>query len=258
MQSDPTASAEGTAPEESLGLFGRLNGIYFSPSETFPAIGRRPRSILPMILVAILVGLSSFMITNRYGYENTVRKQMQAMVDAGWMPQEVADQQIRASTTGTAATIGKIQGPIGGGIVIIICILALAGIFKLVTLIVGAESGFKALLGVTSWTFLATSIPSTILLGISLYLTAPEEVDMLNPLPSNLGAWLAAVGAGVPKFLSLLLSYVDVFGIWKIALLAIGYAAVSRKLKTSTAAVFLVVLYVMVALLMSAVASIFT
>ncbi len=256
MQSDPTSPA--ATPEQSPGIIGRLNGIYFSPGETFPKIGRKPRSILPLILVAILVGLSTFMTTNRYGYENTVRKQMQAMVDRGWMPQDLADQQIRAATTGSGATFGKIQGPIGGGIAICIAVIALAGIFKLVTLIVGAESGFKALLGVTSWTFLAIAIPTTLLLAISLQVTAPEEVDMLNPLPSNLGAWLAATGVVLPKFLSLLLSYVDIFGIWKLTLLAIGYAAVSRKLKSSTAAVFLIVLYVIVALLMSAVASIFT
>ena len=40
---------------------------------------------------------------------------------------------------------------------------------------------------------------------------------------------------GLPKFVSGLLSYFDIFYIWKLILLGIGYAAVSPRLKSSTA-----------------------
>jgi hypothetical protein len=46
-----------------------------------------------------------------------------------------------------------------------------------------------------------------------------------------------------------LLEYVDVFAIWTIALLSIGYSAVSRKLKTSTAAIWLVGAYAIIAII---------
>ena len=89
-----------------------MSGIYFSPSETFPAIGRSPKIVIALILTAIIAAISSVALTNRIGYENLVRKQMEPMVERGWLTQEQADQAIQQSTTGTRGTIGKIQGPV--------------------------------------------------------------------------------------------------------------------------------------------------
>jgi hypothetical protein len=40
---------------------------------------------------------------------------------------------------------------------------------------------------------------------------------------------------GLPKFVTGLLSYFDIFYIWKLILLGIGYSAVSTRLSTATA-----------------------
>jgi hypothetical protein len=53
----------------------------------------------------------------------------------------------------------------------------------------------------------------------------------------------------LPKYLMNLARYVDLFNIWLICLLAIGSAAVSRKLKTSTAAIWLGGAYAVMALI---------
>jgi hypothetical protein len=62
---------------------------------------------------------------------------------------------------------------------------------------------------------------------------------------------------GLPKFVLGLASFVDVFGIWKLILLAIGYAAITHKMKTGTAAVFLIILYVIGAFVWASFSSIF-
>jgi hypothetical protein len=59
----------------------------------------------------------------------------------------------------------------------------------------------------------------------------------------------------LPKFLMRLAGYIDVFAIWLIALLAIGYSAASRKLKTATAATWLGIAYGIIALIGSAIGS---
>lgn len=249
--------AGGASGSESQGLVGRLSGIYFSPSETYPGIGRAPRVLLPLILVAILGAFSSYILTQRVGFENLVRKQMEPMVERGWMTQEQADEAIRQSTTGTRATIGKLQGPIGLAIVTVLIVLALTGLFKLFSMIVGVENQFKPLLGVTAWTFLAISILQTILFAIVLYLKSPDEIDLINPVGSNLTAVLSLVTTSIPKYLKALLTWVDLFTIWRIILLSIGYAAVSGKMKVSTAATGLIILFGVAALIISAVMSLF-
>ncbi|HEV2668485.1 MAG TPA: hypothetical protein VG324_26445, partial [Blastocatellia bacterium] len=72
-----------------------------------------------------------------------------------------------------------------------------------------------------------------------------------NLLGSNLAALLTvAVGKdGLPKFVMALARRVDVFGIWLIALLAIGYAAVTRRVKSSAFGIALGGIYLIVALI---------
>jgi hypothetical protein len=50
---------------------------------------------------------------------------------------------------------------------------------------------------------------------------------------------------------------IDIFVIWMIALLAIGYAMVSRKLKTATAAVWLAGAYFVLIVIGAALSSLF-
>lgn len=248
----------GAMSADSPGIIGRLSGIYFSPSETFPAIGKAPKVVIAIVLTGIIAAVSSAVLTNRIGMENLVRKQMEPMVERGWMTQEQADLAIQQSTTGVRGTISKVQGPVFAAIGYCILVLALTALFKLISMILGAENEFKQLLGVTAWTFLAISILQTALFIIVIYLKSPDDLDLFNPVGSNLGAVIGMLVEKPPKFLTSLASWIDVFGIWRIVLLSIGYAAVSRKLKSGTAAVFLFILYFIGALIFSAVTSMFS
>lgn len=256
-QSENTPQTGGATSATSPGIIGRLSGIYFSPSETFPLIGQAPKFVIAMLLAGVVAAIGVTAMNNRIGYETIIRKQMEKMVEAGWIPQEAAEEAIRQSTTGTRGTITKIQTPVFALLGTCLVILALTAIFKLISMVLGAENQFKALLGVTAWTFLAIGLLSTILMLIVIYLKAPDDIDMMNPVGSNLGALIGVVLEKPPKFLTALASWVDVFGIWRLALLSIGYAAVSRKLKAGTAAIFLGVLYCIMALIGAAFGSMF-
>jgi hypothetical protein len=61
---------------------------------------------------------------------------------------------------------------------------------------------------------------------------------------------------GLPKFIMALARWIDLFAIWMISLLAIGYAAVTRKLKTSTAAFAIGGLYAAAALIAAIIAAV--
>jgi hypothetical protein len=136
-------------------------------------------------------------------------------------------------------TISKYVLPIGGTIWAVAMIFAIAGLAKLVSVVMGVENKYMPLVSVTTYTWLAVSIISTAIFAILLALKPIDEFDWTNPIGSNLAALLTAVGVdGLKGFLKGFLSYIDVFFIWKVVLIAIGAAAVSRRLKTSSAMVY--------------------
>jgi hypothetical protein len=248
----PAGAEPEAAPQN---FFSRLIGVWFSPGETFAEIGRAPRVLIPTLLVMILAALSSYMMTERIGYENIVRKQMESVVSAGFMSEVQAEEAIRQATAPSAVMRGKIQGVATAAISILIFLLIVAGLFKAFSAIMGAQNTFKQVFSVTAYSFLAIALIGTLVLAISIYLKDPAEIDMFNPVGSNLGAVLALMEVSLPKFVMGLASFIDVFSIWRLFLLAIGYSAVSRKMKAGTAATFVVILYVIGALIGAAFAS---
>ncbi|MEP7337760.1 MAG: YIP1 family protein [Acidobacteriota bacterium] len=255
--SQPQSEAPTDAPKPQ-NHFSRLSGVFFSPGETFQEIGRAPRLLIPMLLLAILAGVTNFLIVHRIGYENVVRKEMEPVVKAGWIPAEQAEQQIQLQITGTRAIIGKIQRPVTAGVGFLVVLLIVAGVFKLFTMLTGTTNRFKPLLSVICYAYLAIAIIHLSIIVITIYLKNPDEIDMYNPVSSNLGAVLTVAGAGLPKFITALAGWVDVFGIWRIVLLGIGCAAVTPKMKSGTAAIPHIVLYCIAALLFSAMAAMFS
>lgn len=253
-----TSQSEAVVPEpKPQNHFSRLSNVLFSPGDAFKEIAQAPRVLIPIILVAVLAGFSSFAITNRVGYENIVRKQMESMVQSGWIPEEAAQQQIQQATTGTRATIGKLQGVISAAIGFTVVLLIVAGVFKLFTMMMGANNQFKPLLSVICYAYLGVYLVQIVVTLISIYLKDPQEIDLYNPVASNLGAILSMTGAGLPKFVTSLASWIDVFGIWRIILLGIGCAAVTPKMKSGTAAIPHIILYVIAALIFSAMSGMF-
>ncbi len=228
---------ENVTPEPTpQGFFNRLVGVYFSPGETFAEIGRAPRIIVPMIVLLICVIVGVMITFSRLPMDKLMTQRIDDAVQSGQLNQEQADRQ--REQMAKMAPFMKIGGPIIAAISIVVITLIIAGIAKLVSMMMGIENGFMPLWAVAIYTTLAVSIISSILFIILLFLKPADEFDLNNPLGSNLAALLSMVGAGeLPKFLKGLLTYVDVFYIWKIILLGIGFAAVSRKLKTSTSIV---------------------
>src|SRR5262245_2807951 len=145
-------------------IFSRLVGIWFSPTETFAEIGRAPRVLIPTLLMVILAGATNYVVISRYGYENIVRKQIESMANAGFMPQDRAEEAIQQATSPSRITAGKIQGVAFAGIGIVVFLLITAGLFKLFSLMMGTENRFKQVYSVTVYAFLAIALISTVIL----------------------------------------------------------------------------------------------
>jgi hypothetical protein len=129
--------------------------------------------------------------------------------------------------------------------------LILVGLAKLITMLMGGDNEFKPLFSVSLYALLGIGIISTIVLVTVLYLKPPEEIDVNNLIGSNLAAILSmAFGKeALGKFVMAVARWVDVFAIWMITLLSIGYAAVTPRMKSSTFGIALGGIYLILALI---------
>ena len=226
-------------------------GVYFSPGETFKDIGRTPKILVPLIILAVVVGSTFTLAVHQAGLENIMHKQMDPLVEKGWMPQEQADKAIQQAKANP--TVAYVRTGLTQGITAIIVALIVAGIFKLISMVIGTENSFKQILSVTLFTSLALWLVYAVIAVFLLYLQNPEDIDANSPVSSNLGAILGLITdkKSLPGFVKGFAAFIDVFSIWKIALLSIGYAVVSTKAKISTVAIWLSVLYLLAALVFS-------
>lgn len=260
--SQPAGAEPEPAPQS---FFSRVIGVWFSPGETFAEIGHAKGAfgtILAPILALIIIGaIFGAVGVNRIGLENLRRaaeRQVQQMVDRGWISQEQAADALEQQKISlpTAATWQAITW----ALIYVIFALIIAGIFKLISAIMGWENRFKHLLSVTLYTSLAVGVVFYLIGFILLFLKSPDEIRLETLVGSNLGAVLTAVmdEGALSGFVKGLAMSVDVFAIWKIILLSIGFAAVSRKLKPGTAGVILGVLYALLALVFAPLAGMFS
>lgn len=241
----PASVEPGTAPQS---FFSRLIGVYFSPGETFAGMASAPRPVTPIIVLALLIVGSGAFLAAKMPFEKMSEDRIQQQVASGQISEERAEQQREGVKR--IAPFMKFIIPISALIMSVAMIFAFAGLAKLVSAMMGIENKYMPLVSVTTYSILAVSIVSTVIFMVLLSIKPPDEFDWQNPIGSNLAALLGALGVeGLPRFVRALLSYVDVFYIWKVALIAIGGAAVSRKLKTSSAMVYAGFIAVIIALI---------
>lgn len=222
---------ENLAPR--LSFFNRLVGVYFSPGETFADIGRSAGVVVPLMTLLLLTVVSTVITLGKLPADQLMFEQVDRMVEEGRLTPEQAEQQ--REQMAKVAPYTKIIGAVSAGIFVLILPLIMAGIARLVMMTMGIESRFMSLWSVSVYALLAVSIISIALFTFIVFIKPPEEIDLRNPLHSNLAALLSLAGVtGLPRFVSGLLGYVDIFYIWKIVLLGIGYAAVAPRLKAST------------------------
>lgn len=243
----PAVAATETAPQN---IFNRLVGVWFSPGETFAEIGRAPRVLIPMLILMVMGCLGGYLMVERIPLRTFFSPGFEQAVASGRMSQEEADRQLETMTTGPVGKFTKVSIPLIGLIQSPIIALILVGICKLITMLSAGDNRFKPIFSVSLYTLLAIGLISTVLLVVVLFLKSPEDLDPNNLIGSNLAALLTlAFGKdGLPKFIMSLARWVDLFAIWMITLLSIGYAAVSRGVKTSTMAMGLGGIYTLLAL----------
>lgn len=215
--------ASDASPEVSAA--GRIPGAFFSPVRTFESIARRPTWLVPLLLWTILSVGTTAVLLPKIDYEQMTREALQSR------GQTIPEDRM-ASIVERQKKFGSIFGWVGGAAtpaaLSLLVALVIWGTFK----VFGYDARFSQAFGVTAHAYLPGVLKGVFL----LFLVSRQET--VNPrnlgdlLTSNLGF---LVPADSSKALHALLQSLDVFALWIVFLLVLGFAA-SAKIRRGAAA----------------------
>jgi hypothetical protein len=218
---------------------GRVVGVLASPEKTFRSIRERPTWLVALLVVLVVGAGVYFVLSQRLDMAQIVRESIEAQ------GRDVPPDQLEGiidfyENYGVAFTMAMIV--VGQPVFFLLGALCLWVAVKMVGGEVTFKQGFS--------TMMHSQMPNVVgaLLSLPAILSRSEfhfdDVQTGSILPSNLG-FLAPEGAGAAVVS--LLSSIDVFRLWVLVLLVIGFATVAR-LKRGTAAAAVVgcwILYVL-------------
>ncbi len=219
-----------------LGPLQRFTGVLFSPGETFQDVNRKPTIVVP-ILIAIVIAIAGSLFFNwrvKPDWDRIFRAQVTQQA-------EKSNRQMTEEDITKAVDLSKMITKLVPILVVVfipISYLLLAGIFALGLLLIQAKATFKKILSVVAWSSCATAVVGSIVTMASLVVRDQEGLNNLDPTkpgeiaPTNVAAFLPSDTGAVLRAMA---ANIDIFTIWFLILLGIGFAAVagSRKIKTA-------------------------
>jgi hypothetical protein len=179
-------------------------------------------------------------MNQKVDWRDVASKKIEQSPRAANMSTEQKEQQLAVSAR-VSPYVAYFFGTFGPilGVVIVGAVMLLA-----YNVIGGANAKFGQAMGIVSHAMVVGLI-GTIFLILILFLKPPGTIDLDNPVAANVGAFLPE---STPKALMALAQSLDIFTIWTLFLISIGFAAVNpKKLKGNALTIALAVWAVYVA-----------
>jgi hypothetical protein len=212
---------------------GRIFGIFYEPGKVFADVAERPRWIAP-VLIGILLALAfSYSMSTRVGWEQTIRQTLAKNARTADLPADQKEQAIArgAKVAGVIGWVGALFGPP-------LFILVIAGVLTgLFNALLGTELKFIQAFSITAYALLIRGL-YTVMLILVMYLKPPEEFD-IQVSPFSPAAYMNRLEN--PKWLMALAGSLELFTIWTIIVLALGFSVASKKLSFTKSLITIVI-----------------
>jgi len=210
--------------------WGRLWGALGKPGETFESIAERPTWALALAVLSVVSAAAVLAMFSRVDMAEAIRQQVVA--------------QGREVSPAMMQQMGRVSGCITAVSVLgtPLFYLAMAAVFLLFNLL-GGQLDYRKSLAVTVHAALPRAVQALLTIPVALARSGLTLEEMRGGLLRSNLAFLAPEGAGKP--LVALLSSFDLFTLWNLVLLVIGYR-VAARVSRATAATTVVVLWAVV------------
>ncbi|MHB8999139.1 MAG: Yip1 family protein [Thermoanaerobaculia bacterium] len=213
---DPNTELAGTpASETTTNPFSRRTGALIAPVSTFQEIARKPDWIIPLILIIALSIVAAFIQGSKLDLESSLREQF----SESKMTQEQIDDAVEISLK-----IQKIMMPLTVIIVPVFLVIT-AGILLLSFRVMAGEVGFLQSLGITLYAWLPQALKAVLMAVLIAMRDKVTAIEAATILKSNLGFLSDPIEQPIAFAV---LSSIDVFNFWTVALLGIGFAFAAK------------------------------
>ncbi len=229
MPSDvPAPPAAEVPPAQSVAE--RFLDIFISPREAFADIVRRPDFVAPLIVVILSTVAVTETMLAKIGMDRIIRMSIEhSSRGASMSPEQIQQAVDRGALFG--AIIAHVSGLLGAPIFLLI----VAGIgMAVVNGIFGGQMNFKSSFSVACYANLVGVLGAVMAVAMILF-GDPEHFNPQSPTPSNLGFFLNPLET--PKPLMAIAGSFDIFTLWLMAVLGIGFSEAAGK-KVKALAVF--------------------
>ncbi len=225
---------EPAAPRLSTGE--RLIKIFTDPVAVFQDLRNHPTWILPLILIILMTVV--FTVATK---DQMLEYRKQMIYDSTKMTEEMKDRAIE-QIENMSPSAYYIQSVVGSVIGIALIYSITAGVLLLVgNFFLGGHASFKQIFSLYLWTNMVSLIEMPVKMILILQKNTAEVYTslalLLDPAQSK-------------TFLFQLLNAIDIFAIWKVILLAIGFSIVYRfsAKKSYITIVSLYIIYVLISI----------
>jgi len=233
----------------------RLMNVFIAPRKTFEDLKRNPSWWVPWFVTGIFIIIFGVVAVQKIDIARFIQQQIDKSPAAQRRMEQLTPEQrekgiaLQATSTKVVFYVYPIITLVGG--------LIFAAIFMMVfNFMLGAEVPFSRALGVVFYSYVPWII-SSVLLTVSLLVSADaNSIDLSNPMPTNPAFFMDPQGN---KFIYAMAYSIDIFNLWTVTLLGLGFATVSsnRKPAVSTGITTMFVVYAIFALCRAAWRSIF-
>jgi Yip1 domain len=211
----------------------RIVGVFFNPKQTFASIAEKPSWIAPLLLMIVLQGAVGALLNTKMNWAEYIRHKAEESPRFSQLSEEQKDQALTGQVK-FWSSFSYVVGPLAIPLSALFFGLVYWGSFNLFR---GAELRYGQSFAITTYAFLPAAV-SSILAMIILPLKSYGEVDPETIVATSLKAFLPD---NSPKALEALGGSLELFWIWSLALIAIGFSAANPK-KIKTGSSFAIVL----------------
>lgn len=233
MESAGIPPAQPVAPAApAKNVFQRIAGVFFAPEETFADIARRPDVLWPLLILTLFGFLTTALVMPRMDMDAMVAEQGEMMKKQN---PNMSDSDVERVGRMSKA-MGKVSGWIGPLLIIIgyvVIALVLWGAFRLM----GGDGDYKQALSTTLYAYVPRMILGGLIAVVILMLREPINPMDIPSVVKTSPAFLAD-RTEQPVLFSLLGSF-DIFVLWSIYLLTVGFSKLARVSKMKAAAIII-------------------
>jgi hypothetical protein len=236
-----TLAPESTSPAAPKSLLARLVGVIFSPRATYAAVAAQPRVLGALLVVVLIIGGAIFaFMSTEVGRNAVLDQQLSAMESFGvrMSDAQIAQMEDRVSSTGRYFAV------ISQAIAIPLMTLVVAGIgLAIFNAVMGGNATFKQVYAIVAHSWFLPAIQTLFVLPLNY---ARESMSS----STSLAIFLPMIDDAT--FFGRLLGMIDLFRVWWIVSLAIGFGVLYKR-RTAPIAWSFLALYAVISLVVAGV-----